>query len=42
LQRFGKSSWTKDEMQICTRYALAVLMQRVQQNHALAAEVASF
>lgn len=38
----GATEWAKQEMQLCARYAVAVLMQQVQQNQALAAEVNSF
>ena len=38
----GAKEWAKGEMQLCARYAVAVLMQQVQQNQALAAEVGSF
>jgi hypothetical protein len=38
----GAKDWAKGEMQLCARYAVAVLMQQVQQNQALAAEVGSF
>lgn len=38
----GAKDWAKGEMQLCARYAVAVLMQHVQQNQALAAEVGSF
>ncbi len=38
----GAAEWAKGEMKLCARYAAAVLMQQVQQNQALAAEVSSF
>ena len=38
----GAKDWAKGEMQLCAKYAVAVLMQQVQQNQALAAEVGSF
>jgi hypothetical protein len=34
--------WTQREMALCTRYASVVLYQRVERNHALAAEVRSY
>jgi hypothetical protein len=38
----GAKDWAKSEMQLCSRYAAAVLMQHVQQNQAVAVEVGSF
>jgi hypothetical protein len=38
----GANEWANGEMQLCARYAAAVLMQHVQQNQALAAQVGSF
>ena len=38
----GAKDWARGEMQLCAKYAVAVLMQQVQQNQALAAEVGSF
>ncbi len=38
----GAKDWAKGEMKLCARYAVAVLMQQVQQNQALATEVGSF
>jgi hypothetical protein len=36
------ADWAKSEMDLCARYAAAVLMQQVARNRALAAEVSSF
>ncbi len=36
------ADWAKNEMDLCARYAAAVLMQQVARNRALAAEVSSF
>ena len=38
----GAAEWAKGEMKICAQYAAAVLIQQVQQNQAVAAEVNSF
>lgn len=38
----GAKEWAKSEMQLCARYAAAVLMQQVQQNQALAVQASSF
>lgn len=38
----GAAEWAKSEMNLCARYAAAVLMQQVAHNQALAAEVSSF
>ena len=38
----GAAQWAKSEMELCSRYAAAVLMQQVQTNQALAAQVNSF
>lgn len=38
----GASAWAKPEIELCARYAAVVLMQQVQRNQALAAEVNSF
>ena len=38
----GATNWAKSEMQLCARYAAAVLMQHVQQNQAVAVEAGSF
>lgn len=38
----GATSWAKSEMEICARYATAVLMQQVQHNQELAAQASSF
>lgn len=38
----GAADWVSKEMELCARYAAVVLMQQVQQNQALAAEVNSF
>jgi len=38
----GAKEWAQSEMKLCSRYAVAVLMQQVQQNQALAAQVGSF
>lgn len=38
----GAKEWAKSEMQLCARYAVAVLMQQVQQNQAVAAQASSF
>jgi hypothetical protein len=35
----GSKAWTKDEMALCTRYATAILMRRVERNRLLAAEL---
>ena len=37
----GAAQWAKSEMELCARYAAAVLMQQVQSNQALAAQVNS-
>jgi hypothetical protein len=36
------TGWTQREMALCTRYASVVLYQRMERNHALAAEVRSY
>jgi hypothetical protein len=36
------TGWTQREMALCTRYAAVVLSQRMERNHALAAEVRSY
>ena len=36
------TSWTQREMALCTRYATVVFSQRMERNHALAAEVRSY
>lgn len=36
------ADWATSEMDLCARYAAAVLMQQVARNRALAAEVSSF
>ena len=38
----GAAEWAKSEMKICAQYAAVVLIQQVQQNQAVAAEVNSF
>jgi hypothetical protein len=38
----GAADWAAKEMDLCARYAAAVLMEQVQRNQALAAEVNSF
>ena len=38
----GAKEWAKGEMQLCARYAAAVLMQQVQQNQAVAVQASSF
>lgn len=42
LQLLESSSWAKNEMALCGRYAAAVLNQRMERNQILAAEVCSF
>jgi len=37
----GAAQWVKSEMELCARYAAAVLMQQVQSNQALAVQVNS-
>ena len=38
----GAAGWAKPEMELCARYAATVLMQQVQRNQALAAELNSY
>jgi hypothetical protein len=38
----GAAQWAKSEMDLCARYAAAVLMQQVQSNQALAVQASSF
>jgi hypothetical protein len=38
----GAADWAKREMELCARYAAVVLMQQVQSNQVIAAEVNSF
>ena len=42
LEAAVPTSWTQREMALCARYATVVLSQRMQRNHALAAEVRSY
>lgn len=42
LEATMPSGWTQHEMALCTRYATVVLSQRMERNHALAAEVRSY
>ena len=42
VQAAMPTGWTQREMALCTRYAAVVLSQRMERNHALAAEVRSF
>jgi len=45
LQLFGalgSGDWAKREMDLCARYATAVLMQQVERNQAFAARASSF
>ena len=42
VNRMTSARWTKDEMDLCSRYALAVIMQQVERTHAVATEVNSF
>jgi len=42
LSGMGAGEWAKSEMNLCARYAAAILMQQVAQNQALAVEVSSF
>ena len=42
LKMIGSPDWAKDEMALCAQYASAVLLQRVQRNQVLAAEVCSY
>ena len=42
LNRVTSASWTKSEMDLCSRYALAVILQQIERTHAVAAEVNSF
>lgn len=36
------AEWSKQEMALCTRYAAVVMVQRLERNQALAAEVRSY
>jgi hypothetical protein len=36
------SSWASQEMALCTRYAAVVMIQRLESNHAFAAELESY
>lgn len=38
----GAARWAKNEMELCAKYAAAVLMQQVQSNQMVAAQVNSF
>jgi hypothetical protein len=38
----GAAAWSNKEMALCTRYAAAVMVERLERNQALAAEVRSF
>ena len=38
----ASTGWTKGEMEICARYATAILMRQVERNRLLAAEVRSY
>jgi hypothetical protein len=38
----GSPDWVKREMDLCARYAVAVLMQQVKRNHEFAAQASSF
>lgn len=40
--RMGAAAWASSEMEICARYATAVLMQQVERNQTLAHEASSF
>ena len=42
LYRLGATSWTTSEMELCTRYATAVLYQRFERNQVLLADVRSY
>lgn len=42
LEAAMPTGWTQREMALCTRYAAVVLSQRLERNHALAAEVRSY
>jgi hypothetical protein len=42
LEAVIPTGWTQREMALCTRYAAVVLSQRMERNHALAAEVRSY
>ena len=42
LEAATPTDWTQREMALCTRYAAVVLSQRMERNHALAAEVRSY
>ncbi|MFI5091950.1 MAG: hypothetical protein ACHQIK_00765 [Candidatus Acidiferrales bacterium] len=42
VQAAMPTGWTQREMALCTRYAAVVLFQRMERNHALAAELRSY
>jgi hypothetical protein len=42
VQAAMPTGWTQREMALCTRYAAVVLSQRMERNHALAAELRSY
>jgi hypothetical protein len=42
LEAAMPTGWTQREMALCTRYTTVVLSQRMERNHALAAEVRSY
>lgn len=42
LKLLGSGEWVKNEINLCSQYAAAVMMQKLQHNQALAAEVRSF
>lgn len=42
VEAAAPTGWTQREMALCTRYAAVVLSQRMERNHALAAEVRSY
>ena len=42
MNRLTSARWTTEEMELCSRYALAVIMQQVERTHAVATEVNSF
>jgi hypothetical protein len=42
LKLLGTGEWVKNEINLCSQYAAAVMLQKLQHNQTLAAEVRSF
>src|SRR5277367_529741 len=42
LGKWGPAEWAQSEMELCAKYASAVLMQQVERNQMVAAQISSF